>query len=285
MTSRLVALVIGVIVLGLAPVLAHAGVTSRAAREAAEAALRLLGRETAKEGTEALVREIERLAIRHGDEVLTAVRKGGPEAMRLIEAAGVQGEQAARVLARYGPEAARIVERPALLALVERHGDDAVRAFLTHPGLAEPVVGALGKPGARALAAVGPRNARRLAMLVEDGSLRRMGRVDEVLEVIERHGDQALNFVWRNKGALAVATVLGTFLADPEAFLGGGRELIGRAAREATQPLADVADAAASRWMNIARSMVVVGLAWLMLVLVLVASARFLRQIRRRSHR
>ena len=88
-----------------------------------------------------------------------------------------------------------------------------------------------------------------------------------------------------NKGALAVATVLGTFLADPEAFLGGSRELIGGAAQEATQPIALVAGTSASRWMNIARSVVVVGLAWLMLVLVLVASARFLRQIRRRSHR
>jgi len=94
-----------------------------------------------------------------------------------------------------------------------------------------------------------------------------------------------MDFVWRHKGALAVSTVLGTFLADPEAFLGGGRELIGGAAQEATQPIAIVADAAASRWMGIARSVVVVGLAWLVLVPVLVVSVRLLRQIRRRSHR
>ena len=37
--------------------------------------------------------------------------------------------------------------------------------------------------------------------------------------MIERHGDRALTFVWRNKGALTVTTVLETFLADPEAFL------------------------------------------------------------------
>ena len=64
-------------------------------------------------------------------------------------------------------------------------------------------------------------------------------------------------------------------------FLGGGRELIGGAAREATQPLADVADAAAGRWMGIARSAVAVGLAWLVLVPALVVSTRLLRQIRR----
>jgi hypothetical protein len=37
--------------------------------------------------------------------------------------------------------------------------------------------------------------------------------------------------------------------------------------------------------MNIARSMVVVGLAWLALVPALVVSVRLIRQIRRRSHR
>jgi hypothetical protein len=130
-----------------------------------------------------------------------------------------------------------------------------------------------------------PRNARRLTMLAEDGTLARTGRWSELLAVIERHGDRAMDFIWRHKGALAVTTVLGVFLAEPSAFLGGGRELIGGAAREATQSLADVAVAAASRWMNIARSVVVVGLAWLVLVPALVVSARLIGQIRRRSHR
>jgi hypothetical protein len=224
-TSKLVALVVASVILGILPPPARAGVPGRAAREAAGAALRLLGREAELEGTEALARKIERLAVRHNDDVVAAVLKGGPEAVRLIEAAGVHGEPAARVLARYGPEAARIVARPALLELVERHGEDAVRALVRHPGLAESVVGALGKPGARALAMVGPRNARRLAMLVADGSLQRMGRVEEVLRVIERYGDRALDFVWRHKGALAVGSALAAFLRDPEPFLGRTRDL------------------------------------------------------------
>jgi hypothetical protein len=58
----------------------------------------------------------------------------------------------------------------------------------------------------------------RLAILPEDGTLARTGRWSELLVVIERHGDRALDFTWRPKGALAVATVLETFLADPEAF-------------------------------------------------------------------
>jgi hypothetical protein len=130
-----------------------------------------------------------------------------------------------------------------------------------------------------------PRNARRLTMLAEDGTLTRTGRWSELLAVIERHGDRAMDFVWRHKGALAVSTILAKFLAEPEVFLGGGRELIGGAAREATQPLVDAADAAASRWMSIARSVVVVGLAWLVLVPALVVSARLVREIHCRSHR
>ena len=165
-----------------------------------------------------------------------------------------------------------------------RHVDDAARAVTPHLNVGMTVV-PLARSSSRAMAALAPRNARRLAILAEDGTLARSGRWDELLAVIERHGDRAMDFVWRHKGALAVATVLGTFLADPEAFLGGGRELIGKAAREATQPLADAADAAASRWMNIARSVVIVGLAWLVLVPALVVAARLIRQIRRRPHR
>ena len=59
---------------------------------------------------------------------------------------------------------------------------------------------------------------RRLAMLAENGTLARTGRWSELLVVIEHHGNRALTFIWRNKGALTVTTVLETFLADPEAF-------------------------------------------------------------------
>ena len=165
-----------------------------------------------------------------------------------------------------------------------RHFDDAARAVAPHLKVGMTVVPLAGS-SSRALAALAPRNARRLAILAEDGALARSGRWSELLAVIERHGDRAMDFVWRHKGALAVSTILATFLAEPEVFLGGGRELIGGAAQEATQPLADVADAAASRWMGIARSVVVVGLAWLVLVPALVVSVRLVRHIHRRSYR
>jgi hypothetical protein len=165
-----------------------------------------------------------------------------------------------------------------------RHVDDAARAVTPHLNVGMTVM-PLARSSGRAMAALAPRNARRLAILAEDGTLARSGRWGELVAVIERHGDRALDFTWRHKGALTVSTILAKFLAEPEVFLGGGRELIGGAVREAPPPIAIAAGTAASWWKNIARSMVVVGLAWLVLVPALVVSARLIRQIRRRSHR
>jgi hypothetical protein len=46
----------------------------------------------------------------------------------------------------------------------------------------------------------------------------------ERLSTVERFGDEAMGFVWRDKGALAVSTALASFLAKPEAFLGVSRQ-------------------------------------------------------------
>ena len=75
----------------------------------------------------------------------------------------------------------------------------------------------------------------------------RSGRWGELLAVIERHGDRAMDFVWRHKGALTISTILATFLAEPEVFLGGGRELMSEAAQELTQPQVEAADSVAGR--------------------------------------
>src|SRR5438477_8957985 len=85
---------------------ARAGITGRAARELAEWALRRSGRQATREGAEALARRIEALAARHGDAVVTAIRKAGPEAVRLVERAGGHGGLATKLLARHGEEAA-----------------------------------------------------------------------------------------------------------------------------------------------------------------------------------
>jgi hypothetical protein len=103
------------------------------------------------------------------------------------------------------------------------------------------VIEATGTPGARVLAGLSSRNARRLAMLTEDGTLIQIGRQDELLSTIERHGDRALDFVWRHKGVLVVGTLLAAFLKDPEPFLSGARELGGGVTNAVAQPVLGVA--------------------------------------------
>ena len=72
-----------------------------------------------------------------------------------------------------------------------RHGDDAARAVTPHLNVGMTLV-PLARSSSRAMAALAPRNARRLAILAEDGTLARSGRWGELLAVIERHSDWAL---------------------------------------------------------------------------------------------
>ncbi|RUL89423.1 hypothetical protein [Tautonia sociabilis] len=211
---------------------------TKAAREAAEYAAKKFGRTAVKEGTETLAERIAAGAARHGDDMITAVRKVGPKALTLADEAGEQAPAAVRILSRHGEEAAVwVLGRPGAMRLLARHGDDAAEALVKHKGLAEPVIERLGGPAVDAFRAVGPRSGRRLAMMAQDGGdLAAIGRTPEVLGVIGRLGDPAMDFIWRNKGALTVGATLTAFLARPEAFIDGTNRLAGTVAENAVKP-------------------------------------------------
>jgi hypothetical protein len=87
--------------------------------------------------------------------------------------------------------------------------------------------------------------------------IRASGRAAEVLGVIEKFGDRACAFLWRNKGVIFGAAVLAAFLSDPEPYLNGVKEI-------AAVTLAPVAKEAAQRadWtLVIVAAMVIVALA------------------------
>jgi hypothetical protein len=107
------------------------------------------------------------------------------------------------------------------------------------------VVEKFGQPAVRALNAVGGQNGRRLAMLADSGELAKIGRSPEVLDVIARYGNPACDFVWRNKGALAITAVAAAFLAEPEPFISGAKDITQVAANAAVKPLAEVPAAVA----------------------------------------
>jgi hypothetical protein len=215
---------------------ARAGGPAKAVQEAAEFLLKKFGREVAGEGAEKLTGRIASAVSRHGDNVLIAVRRVGPRALSLADEAGEHAPQAMRLLTRYGDDAVTVLSRPKGMALFARYGDDAASALIKHQGVAEPLVERMGRPAVEALGAVGARSGRRLVMMADGGELAALGRTPEVMGVIARYGDPAMEFIWRNKGALAVGTALTAFLANPQPFIDGTTQLTGTVAENAVRP-------------------------------------------------
>jgi hypothetical protein len=165
---------------------ARADLKTKAVRSVAQVVARRLGKDAAKEGAVSLSTRIETLAGRHGEEVLIAVDKVGPAAIRMLEQAGEHAPQAAKLLARYGDEGIALVCRPRPLALIARYGDEAAQVMLKHTGIAEPLLEAYGQPAFRALQSQGGRQGRSLARLWEQGGLRAHDRTEELLAVVGR---------------------------------------------------------------------------------------------------
>lgn len=216
------------------------GVPSIAVRDVAEVLFRKLGRAAAHETAQTLAVRLQRLVQRYGDDVLIAARRVGPQSLQLIEGAGEFTPQAVRLLARHGEEAATIVAHPRQLALVAQQGDEAVAVLLRHQEVAVPLLESHARPALQALGTLTPQNGRRLAILQQNGDLHRIGRTDELLDVIARFGNPALEFIWHHKGALAVAAVLTRFLADPEPFIRGVESLSAVVADSAVRPVAEI---------------------------------------------
>jgi len=225
---------------------ADAGVKTKAAKEAAEYILGKFGKEAAEQGVETLTRKIEVLAVKHGDDAITAVKSVGPRIFRIVEEAGEHGSQAIKLMARHGDDAVWVVAKKNRLAIFVKYGDDAAESMMKHGELAEPLIQAMGKPAAGALNAVSKQNGRRLAMMADDGVLTKIGRTDEFLGVVRKHGDAAMDFIWANKGSLTVAAALTAFLANPEPFINGTADITKVVAENVGQPLASIPGQVAS---------------------------------------
>jgi len=91
--------------------------------------------------------------------------------------------------------------------------------------ITEEAIDALGKSAVGALNASGTPEARYIAMLQKDGIIKAREQGDELLDLIIKYGDRVMAFIWWNKEALAVTAGLGTVIANPEAYIDGGKEL------------------------------------------------------------
>ncbi len=166
----------------------------------------------------------------------TSRQFGGPG----LEALELSGR--GRIIGRatcYGADAAESLYRPGRIYLMADFGDDAAGALLRHGTIAEPLVGIFGKPAGKALAALNNRNARRLAILLSSREFSGLSieQSRSLLAVIGNWGDHAMDFIWRHKVSLAVASVLTAFVAHPEPFLNGTRDLAGLALEKTLGPI------------------------------------------------
>ncbi len=188
-------------------------------REAAEFVMKKFGKEATDIGLNTMIKKMEILTTKYGDDAVVAVRKVGPRAFRLVEEAGEHGLESVKLMAKFGDDSVWIISKKNRLSIFIKYGDDAAESMIKHKEIAETLLNSFGKSSASALKSVSSQNGRRLAMMAEDGALKKIGKSDELLETIGKYGDKAMNFIWDNKGALAVSTTLTAFLLNPEPFL------------------------------------------------------------------
>jgi hypothetical protein len=249
---------------------ARAGEPTQAAREAAEYVMKKFESEAAQEGVEVLARRFSDAAARHGDEVYEAVRQVGPRAVTIAEQTGEHAPQALKLMARRGNDAAKVLSGPTGRGLFAKYGDDAVEVMIRHSEeVVVPVAQAYDQVGLDALKAVNQGvNGRRVAMLASEELREKIPpeQKRELLKVVGRYGDRAMEFIWKNKGPLATAAVLLAFVHDPEPFINGTRDL----ASVATDGVVKLAGGAADAVVKPLVSEVAQRTNWTLVIMVIV---------------
>lgn len=214
------------------------------ARAAADFLIEKFGGQFAREGAGALAGRLEGMALRHGDEVFKAARSVGPQFFKVMEEVGVNNAgKAVRVMAQHGEGGvAWILRRPKAMSLLTKYGEEAGAVLVKHPGgFVEPLLEQGGANAIKAFQAVGPQGGRRLAMLLgEGGELAATGHTPELLQVCGMWGQKGCDFLWKNKAPLATATVLAAFLAAPEAFITGARDITKIVGDDVLKPIAEL---------------------------------------------
>jgi hypothetical protein len=157
--------------------------------------------------------------------------------LRALSIADEAGEaiapRALKLVSRYGDDAAGVLSKRSLKLL--SLGDEAAEVLVKHKGISTPLLEAFGNSATRALGKLKPQSARRLAMLKDN--LLRAKKAKDLLEIIGKYGDPAMDWVWRNKGTLAASAAMAAFVANPEPFLSGAKELSEAVGKEVVVPV------------------------------------------------
>jgi hypothetical protein len=224
-TPRLLALGLTALIL-FSPQLASAGAVSTAADSVGTAIINKFGRGVAGATGQQVSEATERVVERYGAEALPLLKNAGHDGFRALSEAGEQAPKIIRLYASKGDEALWVISDTRRLALFLKHGDSAASALSKHPGIADSLIERFGDDAVAILQNGSRQSAQRFSMLAEDGLLTASARNSELLSVLRRYGDPAMDFIWKNKGALAVASVMTTFLLNPQAFISGATALL-----------------------------------------------------------
>jgi len=227
------------------PTESRAAVATKLVNETMEILAQKFGRELAEFGAETFTKKLEAAAAKYGDDVFDAARKVGPRALYLADNAGSQAAKALKLMSKYGDNALLIVNHPQRLKLVAGLGDDAAEAIIKHGEAAEPLLRQFAGDGATAMSKLSATQGRELAIMAGEGSLAKIPQSAQVLRVIGKYGDKGMEFVWKHKAALAVAATCAAFVANPEPFIDGAKDLAAVVAENAIKPLASVPGAMA----------------------------------------
>lgn len=209
-----------------APDISNAGPAGIAIREVAELILSKFGRGTAGQTLEEITSATAATIARHGEAALPLLRRSGHAGFSALDQAGANAPEVLALFARRGDEAVWLITDPAKLAIFIKHGEPAANPLLKHPGIADGLIGRFGNEAAGAMNALSRQGAQRLSMIASDESLATSGSVSKLLPVVRKYGDEAMDFIWKNKGALAITSVLATFVADPEIYISGAKKLV-----------------------------------------------------------
>lgn len=168
-----------------------------------------------------LVQKAETLVAKYGDDVLTVTKKMGPEALETMEKLGPDAAKYIKLVMKNDKESIYIISSPKRLRIYINHGDDAITAMNKYKGILEEGIEKFGAPMAKASLNLEKSGAIQLSKMVKSGELEKIGRTRELLDVIGKYGQKAMDFIWKNKGSLMVGSTLVAFLNDPKPFIDG----------------------------------------------------------------
>ena len=195
---KAVAFSLAILALAAGEASAQSAAVRKAAKELVEYLEKWFAREVAEEGAEKLEMRFAQVISKYGDDAAIAARKLGPKIA--LDAVQKHGAAGVRILSKFGDRGARLLgtEGPAAMRVFNHLGDEGVELMIRRHG---------------------ELTAARLPDLAQ--AIKASGKSTQVLAVLEKYGDRACSFIWRNKGVIFSGAVLAAFLADPVPYFDG----------------------------------------------------------------